>query len=88
MEKNITILEIRTAAGLEKWKHQNRAVYTGDFVEGCLLDNYVVACKRGFAAVYEHYVNPNMSDYRIEFQPGAAQEIFRRWYDFEERANA
>ncbi len=73
---------------LEKWMHQNRAVYVGDFVEGCLLDNFVLACKNGFAAVYEKYVNPNMSTYYVEFQRGAAQRVFCNWYDFEERANA
>lgn len=35
--------------GLKKWMHQNRADYTGAFVEGTLLDNFVIACKRGFA---------------------------------------
>lgn len=72
---------------LEKWMHQNEAEYTGDFVEGCLLDNFVVATKNGFAAVYEHYLNAWMSDYFIEFQRGEARDVFNRWYDFEERAN-
>lgn len=69
---------------LEKWMHQNEAEYTGAFVEGCLLDNFVLACKRGFAAVYEHYLNCWSSDYLIEFQPGAAQEVWKNWYRFEE----
>lgn len=55
---------------LEKWIYQNRAEYTGAFVEGCLLDNFVLACKRGFVAVYEHILNCWSSDYLIEFQPG------------------
>ena len=37
-----------SSKGLEKWMHQNRAEYTGAFVEGTLLDNFVIACKRGF----------------------------------------
>lgn len=73
------------AADLEKWMHQNRAEYTGVFVEGCLLDNFVVATKRGFAAFYEHYLNEWSSDYIVEFQPGPAQTVWRRWYEFEER---
>lgn len=71
---------------LEKWMHQNEAKYTGVFVEGCLLDNFVLVCKRGFAAVYEHYLNCWSSDYLIEFQSGAAQSVWKNWYKFEEAA--
>ena len=69
---------------IEKWLHQNKAEYTGDYVEGCLLDNFVVMTKRGFAAVYEKYATPNSSVYRTEWESGTAQEVFRRWYEFEE----
>ena len=69
---------------LEKWLYQNKAENTGDFVEGCLLDNWVVMTKRGFAAIYEKYVNPNQSEYLIEWETGPAQNVFSRWYDFEE----
>ena len=72
--------------GLAKWLYQNRAEYTGDFVEGCLLDNFVVSTKRGFAAVYEKYQNANSSVYRVEFEPGTAQNVFHAWYEFEEAA--
>lgn len=72
---------------MEKWLHQNAAEHTGDYVEGCLLDNFVVSTKRGFAAIYEKYQNPNSSVYYIEFEPGTAQNVFRAWYRFEE-ANA
>lgn len=72
---------------LEKWMHQNRAEYTGAFVEGRLLDNFVLVCKRGFAAVYEHYLNCWSSDYLIEFQPGTAQGVWKNWYKFEEVAS-
>ena len=73
---------------LEMWLHQNEAQYTGDYIEGCLLDNFVVMTRRGFAAIYEKYVNANQSTYMVEFEKGAAQEVWCRWYDFEERANA
>lgn len=75
---------------LEKWMRQNKAKYTGTFIEGCLLDNFVLVCKRGFAAVYERYVNCWTSNYMIEFQPGPAQDVWRGWYQFEEgyEANA
>lgn len=35
----------------DKWFYQNKAAYIGDYVEGVLLDNFVIATKRGFAAV-------------------------------------
>lgn len=71
---------------LEMWIHQNKAEYAGDFIDGSLLDNFVVATKRGFAAIYECYVNEWQSQYRIEFQPGTAQDVFRRWYEFEKES--
>lgn len=68
---------------LEKWLHQNDAEYTGDFVDGVLLDNFVVMTKRGFAAVYEKYLNSNSSCYEIHFETGTAQNMFNEWYEFE-----
>lgn len=68
---------------LDKWLHQNKAEYTGDFVEGVLLDNFVVMTKRGFAAVYEKYLNSNASGYEIHFETGTAQNVFKEWYEFE-----
>lgn len=76
-----------SSKGLEKWMHQNRAEYTGSFVEGTLLDNFVIACKRGFAAVYEHPLNEWTSNYRVEFGLGAAQDVWNRWYQFEDATN-
>lgn len=70
---------------LEKWLHQNRVEHTGDFIDGCLLDNFVVMTKRGFAAIYEHPLNEWSSDYWVEFEPGAAQGVWSRWYQFEKR---
>lgn len=72
---------------LAKWMHQNKAEYTGDFVEGCLLDNFVVETRRGFAAIYEQYATPNSSVYRVEFEPGTAQNVFARWYKFYDACN-
>ena len=70
----------------EKWFHQNKAEYTGDFVEGSLLDNFVIETKRGFAAIYEKYVNEWTSCYHVVFQKGAAQDVFKQWYEFEKAA--
>lgn len=53
---------------LEKWIHQN-AGEIDEIVEGCLLDNLLIACKRGYAALYEKYVNAYESTYEVYFQP-------------------
>ena len=76
----------------EKWMHQNAGIYSGEYVAGCLLDNFVVVTKRGAAAFYEQYINPNQSDYYVEFQPitetDAAQQVFANFYQFEEKEAA
>ena len=74
------------ASNLGMWMHQNKAEYTGAYVEGVLLDSFVVATKRGFAAIYETYVNPWVSCYTIEFETGTAQTVWKNWYKFEEEA--
>jgi hypothetical protein len=71
---------------LDKWMHQNQAEYTGDFVEGCLLDCFVLWCKRGVAAVYEHALNDWSSEYLVEFQRGDGHDVWERWYEFEDEA--
>lgn len=53
---------------LEKWIHQN-AGEIDEIVEGCLLDSLLIACKRGYAALYEKYVNAYESTYEVYFQP-------------------
>ena len=85
LAKSSAITSFRlSSTELEKWMHQNKAEYTGDCVEGCLLDNFVLACKRGFAAVYEHTLNCWTSDYIVEFAPGAAPEVWENWYRLKE----
>ena len=75
-----------------KWAHQNDVEYTGACIDGVLLDNFVVITKHGMAAIYEHYVNPNMSNYRVVFQRrGKLEEgrdyiaLWHNWYKFEDR---
>jgi hypothetical protein len=75
-------------SGLDKWIHQNQAKYTGAFLNGVLLDNFVLCCKRGFAAIYEYPLNEWSSCYRVEYEHGAAQEVWKRWYQFEAAAVA
>lgn len=74
-------------AALDKWMHQNEAIYTGDYIEGCLLDNFIVSTRRGYAAIYERYISPNKSGYYVEFEPGPAQGVFKKWYNFENKYN-
>ena len=70
----------------EKWMHQNGARYTGAFYEGCLLDNYVLDCKRGYVAVYERYVTPNSSEHVFKFAPYKDREACDSlWHEFYER---
>lgn len=53
---------------LDKWVYQNKAKYEEVF-EGCLLNNYLITCKRGYAAVYEKVVNEWSSTFIVFFQP-------------------
>lgn len=75
---------------MEKWEHQNGAEHTGDFFEGVLLDNYVLACKRGYAAHYERYVNPWTSAHEIRFEfyedKKACNDLFDEFYEREREA--
>ena len=64
---------------INKWLHQNQAEYTGDFFEGCLLDNFIVSCKNGIAALYEQYSNCWSSCYEVHF--GRTEKEKRKIYD-------
>ena len=78
----MTVLKM-SVTNFEKWIHQNAAEII-DCAEGCLLDNYLLHTRRGVAAVYEHYVNPNMSDYRVYFaayNTPEADDITDKYYD-------
>ena len=61
------------------WMTQNRAAYTGDYFPGVLLDNFVLECKHGFAAVYEHLVSEWSSCYRVVF--GKTESDIKRIFD-------
>ncbi len=84
----VTRFRLDPGPAFHKWVHQNRAEYTGDYIDGCLLDNFVMATPRGFAAFYEHYINEWTSDYFVEFQAGPAQAVFSNWYEFERKEEA
>lgn len=70
----------------DMWLHQNNGVYTGDFVDGCLLDNFIVATKRGYAAFYEKACTTWTSCYHVYFEPYPAEHLFEQWYEFEKEA--
>ena len=72
---------------LETWLKQNEAECTGDFVEGVLLDSFMVWTKRGVAAVYEHFLNAWSSDYMIDFEPGDGKKVWENWYTFADGAD-
>lgn len=71
---------------LNRWLHQNEAEYTGDFFDGCLLDNFIVSCKNGIAALYEHYLNCWSSCYEVHFgrTEKEKREIYDEFYRYQE----
>lgn len=77
---NVAMFEIQPC-NMEKWLYQNSADCM-ECVEGCLLDNFIVATKHGYAAIYEVYKNEWTSAYYVEFQRGIAPEVWARWYKF------
>lgn len=70
------------------WLHQNAAEPL-DCYEGCLLDNCVYACKRGYAFVYERYLNEFTSYYAVEFVPYKDEtNALKLWDVWERRCHA
>lgn len=73
----------------KKWMHQNGAEFTGAYVEGTLLDNYILQCRRGWCAVYERYATPNNSYHEFRFTPYSDQTecdaLWAEFMEFEER---
>lgn len=79
-KEGVTTFQIGIAE-MNKWIHQNNAEGTGDFVEGVLADSFILCCKRGTAAVYEHYVNEGSSDYLVCFAPYSDKKGTNQIYD-------
>ena len=66
--------------------HQNAAEYTGAYFEGSLIDNFILTCKRGYCAVYEKFVNPNMSEHIYKFVPYTDKtNCDKLWAEFYDR---
>lgn len=83
------------AGALDRWMHQNKALYTGAYIEGILVDSFVVETKRGIAAFYEHPLNEWTSNYYVEFTDynnsftnDEINKIWSNWHAFEEKASA
>lgn len=83
------------AGALGRWMHQNKALYTGAYIEGVLVDSFVVETKRGIAAFYEHPLNERTSNYYVEFTDynngftnDEINKIWSNWHAFEEKASA
>ena len=78
---------------LDKWMYQNKASYTGNYVEGVLHDSFVLETKRGYAFFYDHYLNEWSSDYEVYFIPYKAGEmhmlsydkLWAEWMEFEDK---
>lgn len=69
----MTQLKLKNPADLDKWISQNNGIIEFEF-PGSLLDNYLISCKRGVAAVWETYRNSNASDFMILFAPYTEKE--------------
>lgn len=67
----------------DTWQAQNEAEII-EYAEGCLLDNMVMACKRGTAFLFEEYQNEWTSSYHVYFVPYKEQESngdYKRLWD-------
>ena len=90
-------MQVLLTVGCTRIKHSTLVLiqYTGAYVEGVLVDSFVVETKRGVAAIYEHYLNEWTSNYYVEFtdykngfKNGEVDKIWSDWYAFEEKASA
>ena len=74
---------------IDKLLHQN-AAETEDYLEGCLQDNMLMACRRGYMAIYEHYLNPWSSNHKVFFAPYKnapdCEKLLQDWETFKEKA--
>ncbi len=78
----MTTFKIYGEAEMEKWMVQNNAVYTGDFIDGSLLDNFSVWVKRGMAIITECFENYWSSSYLVRWSQDD-KLIWDLWDEFE-----
>lgn len=79
MENPVQTFRTNTA-GLNKFIQEHNAEYTGDFVDGTLLDNFMLGCDNGYAAVFEIALTCWTSCYEIQYQEGKATDVWNEWY--------
>ena len=75
------VSHIRPGDNFNTWLRQYGAEIV-DAREGCLLDNYLIACKHGMAICMEQYVNEWSSRYYIRFERGAGAAVYAAWDRF------
>ena len=80
-EGPFTVFSIKPGDNFNTWLFQNGAEIV-DAREGCLLDNYLIACKHGISICTEQYVNEWSSRYFIRFERGAGEAVYAAWEQF------
>jgi len=78
----MTTFKIYDEAEMGKWVVQNNAVYTGDFIDGTLLDNFTVWTRRGMAIITEYIENCWTSSYLVRWSKDESL-IWDLWDEFE-----
>lgn len=85
----MTTFYISYGKNFNTWEKQNAVEYV-DFVDGSLPDSFVIACKRGYAFCYEHFVNSWTSNYLVKFAPykdeKACSALWDEWENFVDRS--
>ena len=75
------IKKYRYTGSIDKLMHQNKAEYI-DCIEGCLLDNLLLATKRGYIALIETFATTNSSVYTLYFSTEETA-IYKIWENLE-----
>lgn len=82
--KKLTILRLQRM-DLDAWTRQNDGEYI-DCLEGVLTDNFLIACRRGYAVAKETYVNEWSSTHTIYFQPYPSPDVLDKWDEMMRKA--
>ena len=69
--------KVRTL-NIDKLLYQNQGEIL-DIIEGCLIDNFLIATKRGYILLIERYVNCWTSEHVLYFSKDE-KEINNIWY--------
>ena len=80
-EGPFSVFHIRPGDSFNTWLHQNGAEIV-DVREGCLQDNYLIACNHGMAICTEEYVSSWASRFLIKFERGAGAAVYAAWEQF------